>query len=148
MHSSVFCITRPSPQTALRLNSSHTDTLACLGDVLLEWSSLPLPAADAEQKCAGDALSKNMRDLVAPCVTGTRLRRCSCCLRARTGSRRRCGGGVQRCVRVRAFGSRRALRPAFAGQNTELNPQVVRIKSFLCSKYCDAIRQKTSSTAS
>lgn len=148
MHSSVCCITRPSLQTALRLNSSHTDTLACLGDVLLEWSSLPLPAAEAEQKCAGDTLSKSIRRLVAPSVTAIRLRRCSCRLRARTGSRWRCGGGVQCCVRVRALRSRRTLRPASAGQNTELNPPVVRIKSFLRSKYCDAIRQKTSSTAS
>ena len=47
--------TRCSPQSALRLNSSHTDSLACLGDVLLEWSSLPLPAEEAQQKCAGAA---------------------------------------------------------------------------------------------
>jgi hypothetical protein len=44
-----------SLQSALRLNSSHADSLACLGDVLLEWSSLPLPAEEAQQKCVGAA---------------------------------------------------------------------------------------------
>lgn len=51
-------------QSALRLNATHTDTLACLADVLLEWSSLPVPAAEAQQRCS-DALAMYERALTA-----------------------------------------------------------------------------------
>jgi len=45
----------PSLQSALRLNASHCDSLACLADVLLEWSQLQSPPEDAQQRCAGAA---------------------------------------------------------------------------------------------
>jgi hypothetical protein len=53
---SAHCVLFPRSrqiQSALRLNATHADTLACLADVLLEWSSLPLPASEAQQRCSG-----------------------------------------------------------------------------------------------